>query len=123
MNSSSVISDLESGDGFYILRGLEVSSVEFVCDYVRIHFDDAIIAFINPVYVTGNIEAREGGPGFRDAICSIIGKKADDVCIVEDMSMDIKFGETTVSVSLKPDDYLGPEAATLFCRGSFSATI
>jgi hypothetical protein len=112
-----------SSEDFAVLCGQKIFSVEFVCDYVRIHFDNAVMAFINPMSITGSVQAQEGAPGFRDAICSIIGKTVEEVRILADASMEIVLKGMTVSVSLRPEDYHGPEAATLHCNGRFYASI
>ena len=93
------------------LVGRELSSVEFVRDYLQLHVDGAsLTAYTLPV-VTVNCESLNlRQPGYRDALCSQIGDKVTCAESHNDC-VSIAFARgTTVSISLLEADYQGPEA-------------
>lgn len=90
-------------DTFSKLVGEELSSVCFVRDYVEFHFDGPIIRALSLPKV--NVGGKYFPPdmlGWRDALCSLIGRK-----VVAALSDDGVFlltldGEASAEMSLTP---------------------
>lgn len=93
--------------------GSQLSSVEFVQDYVQLHFDGPSLAAItHPVVAAGGTHFEWGSPGYRDALCERIGKTVQEVAVVGGRDIQIKFSDgPRILISLQPEDYRGPEAA------------
>jgi hypothetical protein len=63
-----------------VLIGEELSSVEFIRDYVSLHFDGPRIDAIAKVEVVqGSQTWRKGDSGWRDALCSAISQAVESV--------------------------------------------
>ena len=91
--------------------------MEFVQDYVQLHFDGPILtAFVWPVVSMGGKTTHVGEPGYKDALCDLIGRNVHVVQVVDGVEVLVEFGDWgRFSISLKPEDSVGPEA------GYFSA--
>ena len=93
--------------------GKQLSSVEFVQDYVQLRFDGPTLTAVTPP----TIEIGDGAflwnePGFRDEICKRITRKVVAARIVPGDSVQIELDDATiVKVSLKTEDYRAAEAA------------
>ena len=74
------------------LIGEQLSSIEFVQDYLQIHFDDKnFIIYIWPiVYQDGN-KYIFGEENFRNALCELIGLDIKDVVFKESERLKIIF--------------------------------
>jgi hypothetical protein len=101
-------------DALRTLVGSALSSVEFVQDYVQFRFDGpCLTAYTQPKIRTSNGTLSWSDPGYRDALCSQIG------CLITNASSDgddvsVCFaGVTCITISLRRDDYRGPEALQL----------
>lgn len=93
----------------------KLSSVTFVMDYVQLGFDGPLLtAYVGPrVTVEGRVFVW-GKPGFRDALCERIGAIVREAVFVENDAIRIIFSDGgMISISLKPEDSVGPEAAQL----------
>jgi hypothetical protein len=93
----------------------ELSAVCFVRDYVELQFDGKIVrALTLPKVRLHNCVVVEGDPGWRDSLCSLIGRQ---VRVVEfasgtaDRALKLKFDEDAeLTVSLGESGRIGPEA-------------
>ena len=85
----------------------------FVRDYIQLQFEDAgLSALILPVIKFGQKTLAFGQPGYRDALCERIGQAVRSASVKENEGILIDFEDgSTLSISLQPDDYSGPEAA------------
>jgi hypothetical protein len=101
--------------GVHNLRGRELSSVEFVRDYIQLRFDGpTLTAYTAPVLVVDANRIAFGEPGFRDSMCAQIGTQETDASVEEDHAIKLVFHNgVKVEISLRPADYRGPEAAML----------
>jgi len=94
------------------LIGNQLSSVEFVQDYLQIRFDGPTINVNNPITVT--TEQRQitsWNEGFRDLICSQITKIVHAIDITPDKEFRILFTDKSeIAISLLPENYTSPEA-------------
>ena len=93
--------------------GRELSAVVFVRDYVQFEFDGVGLTALNlPVIKVGEKTLSFGQPGYRDTLCERIGQAVRSACVEENEGILIDFEDgSTLSISLRSDDYSGPEAA------------
>ena len=94
------------------LVGEQLSAVTFVQDYLQLWFDGPGLNVTNPLTVSSeNRQITSWGNGFRDLLCGQITKRVSSVVWTEGEALEIIFAdESSLSVSLRPDDYIGPEA-------------
>jgi hypothetical protein len=94
------------------LRGEQLSAVTFVQNYLQLWFDGPGINVMNPLTVaTSSTSITSWSPGFRDVLCGQIAKIVRDVELRPRESLTIAFEDgSLLSVSLRPEDYTGPEA-------------
>jgi hypothetical protein len=99
--------------------GSQLSSVEFVQDYVQLRFDGPCLAAFTPPSVrVGKAWFKWGSPGYRDLLCDRIGATVCTASVAEEKEIRIEFDDgALISISLRPEDYCGAEAA-LFDNGS-----
>ena len=93
--------------------GEQLSSVEFVQDYFQVRFDGPTLNVYNRSVVLGanGKQTTDGAAGFRDAICDLIGRIVADTQVVSGQALSIVFEDgSKFVVSLKTEDYRGPEA-------------
>lgn len=84
-------------------------------DYVQLRFDGpCLTAYTGPeVTFRGKVFAW-GEPGFRDILCERIGAIVRQAEVVENDAIRMSLSDGgVISISLKPEDYVGPEAAEL----------
>jgi len=101
-------------DGLKEISGYVLSSVTFVRDYVQFAFDGSVpaglTAYTVPTVSWGSESHTWGEPGYRDALCRQIGCRVKRTA-VDDQQVSIAFESgATVLISLRDDDYRGPEA-------------
>ena len=98
--------------GLSELIGQPLASVEFVRDYIQLHFDGpTLTAYSLP---TISLESSKifayGDGGWRDALCEQIGSAVHRVEVLPNsVSLTFEYG-TVISISLRNEDYKGPEA-------------
>lgn len=94
------------------LRGLELSSIEFVRDYLQLRFDGPYLTVLTPITVyCGEAIVAPQSPGWRDALCDQIGRRVQDAELCEGRAFILKFEDgVEFSISLRIEDYVGPEA-------------
>jgi hypothetical protein len=92
--------------------GQELSSVEFVQDYVQLRFNGAVLtAYTQPTVKEGQRVLQWGEPGYRDHLCEQIGQRVKSVAINGGRAVTVNFGnDVSVQISLEDDDYRGAEA-------------
>src|SRR5215472_7383246 len=97
------------------LIGNQLSAVTFVQDYVQLQFDGpGLTAITQPRVHLSNEVYSWGMPEYRNALCGQIGKIVSQARTIEGREIIIEFKDgSSISVSLKADDYRGPEAAIL----------
>lgn len=96
-----------------ILEGSQLSSIEFVQDYVQLHFDGPTLTAITPPRVRVRNQWLEWGKqGYRDALCERIGKVVSHASTIPEQEIKIEFEDGgLISISLNPDDFRAAEAA------------
>ena len=104
---------------FAELRDTQLASVSFVQDYLQLDFDGPLLTlYVWPdVADADGISIAYGEPGYRDALCSIIGETVTTPELNEGRSMTVEFENGTVlALSLRDEDIDVAEA------GSFRAS-
>jgi len=99
--------------------GQQLSGVTFVMDYLQLQFNPPpIINAYTPVTViSGGLISVSGEDQFRNRLCDQITRIVKSVALKEEEALVITFEDASViSISLKPSDYVGPEALSLMGR-------
>jgi hypothetical protein len=96
------------------LEGQAVSSVEFVQDYLQLRFDGpSLTAYTLPTISSKSSNVAPGEAGYRDALCERIGHPVKATNVDEkDVSLLFDDG-VVIRISLRDQDYKGPEALQL----------
>ena len=85
------------------LKNEELSAVQFILDYVQVHFHDKGFTFyIWPTVEFENKSFKFGDIEYRNKLCEIIGKKVINVFIIEKKSLIIDFGNIKITEDLNP---------------------
>jgi hypothetical protein len=101
--------------GLRELIGLQLSSVEFVHDYIQLHFDGpTLTAYTWPtVAKRSSVILSWNQNGYRDAICEQIGCSISEIeCQPKSLALMFET-DAVVRISLSEDAYRGPEAIQL----------
>ena len=95
-----------------VLVGRQLSSVEFVQDYLQLRFDGpCVTAITHPRVSVGNMWLAWGNPGYRDQLCERIGKVVTRAAVIEGGEICLEFDDgSCLSISLRPNDYRAAEA-------------
>src|SRR5690606_5196237 len=103
----------------------QLSSVEFVQDYLQLRFDGPSINVTNPLTVkSGSNEITSWDAGFRDLLCGQITKVVSQVEYNQGKALTIFFADDSkIVISLRQEDYSSPEAiyAYGFKNGDWTA--
>ena len=114
LNTSVVMDELKTLDeALKQLIGEQLSSVEFVQDYLQLRFDGPCLTVYGRVHhVCSNQNSiLWGQPGYRDALCGLIAHQIRKTEVLSDEKISLTFDNEAVwSLSLREDDYCGPEA-------------
>lgn len=89
------------------LRDIQLSSVEFVQDYLQLHFETALLTlYVWPDVADADaISVAFGEPGYRDALCSVIGETVSEAALDEGSSLTVEFENgTVIALSLREED-------------------
>ena len=88
------------------LVGEQLSSVEFVQDYLQLRFDGPTLNVTGPIVVTaGDHRHAAWEPGFRDLLCGQIGKLIASVTQRAEEALVFTFEDgSAITVSLAPFD-------------------
>jgi hypothetical protein len=95
------------------LIGEQLSSVEFVQDYLQLRFSGPCLNVYSGLHrVTSSVSSLVWGqPGYRDALCGLISHKVKKAEVLSDERISFIFDNESVwSMSLRKQDYRGPEA-------------
>lgn len=91
--------------------GRVLTSVVFIHDYIQFVFDGPCLTTLTlPSILTTDGELRHGERGYCDCLCSQIGAQVKTTCSSSE-EVKITFGnDVAIAVSLREEDYTGPEA-------------
>ncbi|MFZ5904216.1 MAG: hypothetical protein ACOYZ8_11775 [Chloroflexota bacterium] len=102
---------------FDILVGTELSSVEFVRDYLQLRFDGPCLNVLtDPVLTIDNKEYKRIDFGFCDRLCQFIGKQVVVATIDKDKILLGFSEERKIVISLKEEDRKTDEAAIFYAN-------
>ena len=118
--SAQIMKTLDTIDKVRADRGLPeivnefLSSVEFVMDYVQLHFfSSTLAALTSPEVREGHSVHRVGDSGYRDALCRRISVVVREVQVREEQELVIAFNDdSSFHISLRAENRVGPESAT-----------
>lgn len=101
------------------IEGQELTSVEFVSDYVRLRFDGPMLTlYAWPHVLLEDFSLAFSQPEYRNALCAQIGEMVGKAELKELDSMTIEFESgTVIALSLREEDMDGPEAGTYSASG------
>ena len=95
------------------LIGEQLSSVEFVQDYLQLRFDGqclTVYGFVHHV-VRNQCSISWGQPGYRDMLCGLISHKIKQTELLSGEKIFLTFDNESIwSMSLREEDRNGPEA-------------
>jgi hypothetical protein len=101
------------------IESSDLSSVNFIRDYIQFVFEGKkenviLSAFTLPTTEVNNKKYHFQTSGWRDALCTLIKKIVSTAIAEEGNAIKITFEDGDVlEISLKEEDYDGPEAAML----------
>jgi hypothetical protein len=99
------------------ISGRRLQAVTFILDYVQLQFDPPLtINAFTRVSVRPNGEQVRGDDDiqFRNLLCAQISKVVGLVLVRDSKSFDLGFSDGSgISISLRPEDYAGPEAVAV----------
>jgi hypothetical protein len=97
---------------FKKLEGEYLTSVNFLQHYLQLHFEEPLLNIYTPITVVAfGTTTRSDNNGFRDALRGQIAKQVEAVSLVPSEALIIAFEDRAqLSISLRPDDYPGPQA-------------
>jgi hypothetical protein len=107
------IDEVLADRGLEMIVGEFMNSVEFVMDHVQLGFNgSALTSYVCPrVHDHGQV-FQESQPGYRDAICALIGTVVSSTEVREEDVLRITFEDNrSITVSLRAQDAIGPECA------------
>jgi hypothetical protein len=83
---------MKSKDLLETLLAEELSSVEFVQDYLQLHFQDrTLTCYIWPSVKVNHTEYEINNIDYRNKLCDCIGKEVVNVLLIQSTSLTIEF--------------------------------
>lgn len=100
------------------LVGEEVGGICFVRNYVELYFDGPVLrSLARPTLSSKGSSSTFSEPGSRDALCTLIGQKVDQVRVIPGEVIELTFQHgDTLTIPLDSENRAGPEAAQ-YTRG------
>jgi len=102
------------------MLGSQLSSVEFVQDYVQLHFDGpSLIAITRPMVEVDGQGYSWGSSGYGDALCGRIARLLQKTYVVNGDTIHLMFDDgSSILISLKETELRGNSAeAAILQRG------
>lgn len=92
--------------------GTRVLSVDFVEDYVQLGWAISFLtAYMMPTIDTAGVKYNKESPEFHQVMCQLEGQLLERAEVAGDNAVTFLFASGTfLSISLRDDDYVGPEA-------------
>ena len=108
----------ESAQSFEIILGETLSDVAFVLDYWQLQFDGPTINVMTPIELHDDAgSVNDGQFRFRERLSGQLGKAVIGTELSA-TALTITFEDrSTIAVSLREEDYHGPEAIVLMDAG------
>jgi hypothetical protein len=95
-----------------ILIGEELSSIEFVRDYIQFRFDGpCLTAITDPFIILGQQQYSRTDAGFCDLLLGFIGLPVEETSLRENEKICIRFpARRSINISLRTEDLIGRSA-------------
>ncbi|MDE1154812.1 MAG: hypothetical protein PW735_03675 [Acidobacteriaceae bacterium] len=108
------------------IEGQELWAVEFVSDYLRLHFADSggaagpmLTLYTWPHLLLSDFSLAYGEPEYRNGVCAQIGETVAKASLEEFEALTVEFESgTVIALSLREEDLDGPEAGSYSEDGS-----
>ncbi len=103
-----------------LLIGERLTSVEFFSDQLCLRFDDKVLTLFSWPLVADpeGVSIAFGEPGYRDAMCFVIGLSITGATFEEGLELTMEFDNGAVfALSLREEDLNTAEAGTLQFAG------
>ena len=102
------------------IEGEELEAVEFVEDYLQLRFEGPLLTLYEwPSVLLEDFSISYGEPGYRDALCALIGEEVEQALLEDGSSLTLKLANgAVVALSLREEDMSGPEAGAYSESGS-----
>jgi hypothetical protein len=97
--------------------GRRLSGVLFILDYIQLQFDPppTINALTLVTVRSGGTQAVQGDERFRNLLCDQIAKTVTSVQLRQEEALTFGFADgSEISISLRPVDYVCPEAVNVY---------
>jgi hypothetical protein len=109
----------------YWLDGEILTAVTFGLDHWRLEFGASTVTPLTSIEIHSNgVAVRNGDDQFRNRLCELIGKVVERLELREATACTIAFEDnTSITISLRPTDYRGPEALQLSSSGQMLMVI
>lgn len=97
---------MKSKDLLEYLINEQLSSVEFVQDYLQLHFEDkTLTCYVWPCVITKGCEYRSSHIEYKNRLCSLISERVSNVGLIENTSLTIAFKKgSEIILSLDPSN-------------------
>jgi hypothetical protein len=94
------------------MEGQELSSVEFIQDFLQLRFEGPLLAlFAWPDVFREEGSYAYGEPEYRNWLCALIGENVTTATLEEGVALEIEFESGVIlRASLREEDLDGPEA-------------
>ena len=94
------------------IEGEELEAVEFVEDYLQLRFEGPLLTFYEwPSVLLEEFSISFGEPGYRDALCALIGEEVEQALLEDGSSLTVKLANgAVVALSLRYYYLSGPDA-------------
>ncbi len=106
-------------DGFDEIVDEQLAAVTFIHDYVQLQFGapPTLTAYTPLTVRCGDQSARAGMHGFADLLVAQLGKRVTRVEIRSGEALNVVFSDgSSIEISLRDEDYVGPEAINFITR-------
>ncbi len=98
--------------GIAEIAGQMLTAVQFVMDYVELHFENCgLAAFTSPEVRQSDIVYRLGDADYRDALCRLIGVQVRSATDSSEEIVIESANGVAITISLRAEDRVGPESA------------
>ncbi|XBB65933.1 hypothetical protein ABFU82_17665 [Nocardioides sp. WV_118_6] len=94
-----------------VVRGLKITAINFVHDFIEVHMDDVILTGYTKPF--GIIGCQGVGPS---SITQLIGKKVEQLSIIEGEYVALDSGENRLAFPIGGESAKGPESVQLYRR-------
>jgi hypothetical protein len=102
------------------IEGQELTTVEFVQDFLRLRFDGPMLTlYAWPHVLLTDFSLGYGEPEYRNGLCAQIGEMVAKASLEELEALTVEFESgTVIALSLREEELSGPQAGSYSEDGS-----